>query len=236
VRPRRELPVRVHSVVEISDTVREIRLRGSALTGLRCAPGSHVVVRVPTADGAARRVYSIWRSSAVDAYAMLRIVLHSRDAPGSAWAARVQRGDPVVLEPPRSKISVDRAAAFHLFIGDETGAVPLLAMRASVRGATVAGVLECSGPGEEMPGADGAPPLPWVHRGAAPAVASKVLLGAVRGLELPTGAGVAYVAAESQTCRLVQQHLIEERGWPRSAVKVQQQWAPGRPGFGAGPI
>jgi NADPH-dependent ferric siderophore reductase len=66
-------------------------------------------------------------------------------------------------------------------------------------------------------------------------VASRVLLDAVRQLQLPSGAGTAYIAAESQTCRLVQQHLISERGWNRTAIKTQPQWAPGRPGFGAGP-
>jgi NADPH-dependent ferric siderophore reductase len=77
------------------------------------------------------------------------------------------------------------------------------------------------------------PPLPWVHRDGAPAVASRVLLRAVQALEMP-GAGAAYVAGESDTCRLVQRHLIEQRGWPRRAVHVQPQWAVGRPGFGAG--
>lgn len=43
------------------------------------------------------------------------------------------------------------------------------------------------------------------------------------------------VAGESSTCRLIARHLIEERGLARGSVKVQQQWAPGRPGFGAGP-
>jgi NADPH-dependent ferric siderophore reductase len=70
--------------------------------------------------------------------------------------------------------------------------------------------------------------------GRAPAIASRILLRATQDLQLPAGAGAAYVAGESDTCRLVQRHLVEQRGWPRRSVHVQPQWAAGRPGFGAG--
>jgi NADPH-dependent ferric siderophore reductase len=108
-------------------------------------------------------------------------------------------------------------------------------MRAALpRGVLVHGIFEAADAAEEVPGAEAVPALPWVHRGKSSAVASRVLLRAVQELELPAGAGAAYVAGESDTCRLVQRHLVEQRGWSRRAVHVQQQWAPGRPGFGAG--
>jgi hypothetical protein len=96
-------------------------------------------------------------------------------------------------------------------------------------------VFEASGPGGEVPGMPGTDPPQWVYRGTASPVGSRVLLAAVRHLSLPPGHGTAYLAGESSTCRLLARHLIEERGWPRRSVKVQQQWAPDRPGFGAGP-
>jgi NADPH-dependent ferric siderophore reductase len=61
-----------------------------------------------------------------------------------------------------------------------------------------------------------------------------VLLRAVQDLDLPAGPGAAYLAGESDTCRLIQRHLVEQRGWNRHVVRVQQQWAANRPGFGAG--
>jgi NADPH-dependent ferric siderophore reductase len=211
--------------------MRQIELTGPGLARLRCRPGAHLVVRIPDA----RRVYSIWRHDPASASLSIRIALHDAGGPGCEWAAKAAVDDRISVELPRSKITLAEEAPFHLFAGDETGAVPLLAMRAAVRGAAaVHGVLECAGPQDEAPGLDGTPPLPWVHRGRASAVASKVLLRAVQDLDLPPGAGAAYVAGESATCRLIQRHLIEQRGWPPRAVRVQQQWAPGRPGFGAG--
>lgn len=219
----------------------EIELVGPEVPRLRCRPGAHLVVRVPAADGFARRVYSLWRHDPRESALTIRVAVHDRGGPGSAWARVAAPDDRVTVEQPRSKITLDEAAAFHLFVGEETAAVPLLAMRAALHRSHRAGaappafgVFEAAGPGDEVPGVAGVPPLPWVHRGTAPATASRVLLRAVQELDLPTGAGAAYVAGESDTCRLVQRHLIEQRGWPRRAVHIQPQWTVGRPGFGAG--
>ncbi len=226
------LPARVRSVTDVTGGMRQIELAGPDLARLRYRPGAHLVVHVPDGAGVARRVYSLWRHGPSLA---IRVALHDAGGPGCTWARAVTAGDRISVEPPRSKITLDERARFHLFAGDETGAVPLLAMRAAVRGpAAVHGVFEAAGPDDEVPGADGVPPMSWVHRGKTSAVASRVLLAAVQALELPPGAGAAYVAGESATCRLVQRHLVEQRGWSPRAVHVQQQWAPGRPGFGAG--
>ncbi|GAA3262112.1 siderophore-interacting protein [Dactylosporangium siamense] len=233
---RPDLLTRIAAVRDVSATMRQIDLIGPDVPRLRCRPGAHVVVRVPAGNGEARRVYSIWRHDPASSALSLRLALHDAGGPGCDWARTAAPDDRVTLEPPRSKITLDDSAAYHLFIGDETAAVPLLAMRAALprTTATAIGVFEAPGPADEMPGPDGVPPLPWVHRGRASAVASPVLLQAVRELALPAGAGAAYVAGESDTCRLVQRLLIEQRGFARKAVRVQPHWAPGRPGFGAG--
>lgn len=227
------LPARVRSVADVSDSMRQIELAGPDFARLRDRPGAHRVVRVPTADGFTRRVYSIWDRVPGSATITIRVALHPAGGPGCVWALGVTPGDRVAVEPPRSKITLDEAAGFHLFVGDETAAVPLLSMCAAARGA-VSGVFEAAGPGDEVPGVAGVPPLPWVHRGAAPATASRVLLRAVRDLALPARGGIAYVAGESDTCRLVQRHLVEQRGWSRRSVLLQPQWVAGRPGLGAG--
>lgn len=221
--------------------MRQLELVGPDLPHLRIRPGAHLVVQVPAGAGHARRVYSIWTHDPRAAALTIRVAMHHRAGPGYAWAGSVVPGDRITVEAPRSKITLDETAAFHLFVGEETAAVPLLAMQAALhrtaRGGTARpafGVFEASGPDDEVPGVDGVTALPWVHRGASSAVASRVLLRAVQELELPAGTGAAYVAGESDTCRLVQRHLVEQRGWPRRAVRMQPQWAAGRPGFGAG--
>ncbi|WP_433293773.1 siderophore-interacting protein [Actinoplanes sp. CA-030573] len=225
-------------MTDVTPAMREIELAGPDLPRLRPRPGAHLVVHVPAGNGAARRVYSIWTHRPGSAALTIRIALHPAGGPGCDWARGVEPGDRIAVEPPRSKITVDERAPFHLFVGDETGAVPLLAMRAAARGPAF-GVFESTGAADEVPAPavaalDGVPPLPWVHRGAASPVASRVLLRAVQELELPSASGTAYVAGESDTCRLIQRHLIEQRGWPRRSVLTQPQWKTGRPGFGAG--
>jgi NADPH-dependent ferric siderophore reductase len=235
---RTELPARVRAVTDVGKHMREIELTGPDFARLRTRPGAHLVVRVPDGSGVARRVYSIWDRRPGSAAVTIRVALHDAGGPGCVWARAVTPGERVTVEPPRSKITLDGTARFHLFAGDETGAVPLLSMRAAALRSGVAGpaygVFEAAGPDDEMPGPDDVPPLPWVYRGSAPAVASRVLLRAVQDLDLPAGTGTAYVAGETETVRLIQRHLVEQRGWPRRSVLVQPQWAAGRPGFGAG--
>jgi NADPH-dependent ferric siderophore reductase len=228
------MPARVRAVTDVTGHMRQIDLAGPDFARLRVRPGAHLVVRVPAAGGYVRRVYSVWHPIAGSAVLAIRVALHPAGGPGCVWAAGVAPGDRVTVEPPRSKITLDESAAYHLFAGDETAAVPLLTMRAAVPRGPAFGVFEAAGPSGEVPGVAGVPPLPWVHRGSAPAVASRTLLRAVQGLELPPGAGAAYVAGESDTCRLVQRHLVEQRGWPRRSVHLQPHWAVNRPGFGAG--
>lgn len=224
----------VHSTADLGSSMREIVLRARSLQTMRMSPGAHVAVRLP-ADQGAKRVYSVWSHRPALGQITLRIALHRTGGPGCAWALAAQAGDQVEIGRPRSKITVNQAAPYHLFIGEETGAVPLLAMRASVaEGRPVHGVFEAADESAEVPAPNGVAPIPWVHRGAASAVSSPVLLQAVRGLDLPTEPGQAYVAGESATCRLISQHLVRERGWPIRAIRVQPQWAPGRLGFGAG--
>ncbi|GAB2585774.1 hypothetical protein Aab01nite_52460 [Paractinoplanes abujensis] len=227
---RAPLMTEVRAVCDVATHIRQVELVGPELRRLRSRPGAHLVVHTPE-----RRVYSLWRHDPGAASVTLRIALHDAGGPGCAWARGVAVGDRVVVEPPRSKITLDEAARHHLFLGDETGAVPLLAMRAALgRDAETYGVFETSTPGNEVPDFGARTPLPWVHRGTASGVASRVLLRAVQELDLPARPGTAYVAGESDTCRLLQRHLVEQRGWPRTSVLLQPQWAAGRPGFGAG--
>lgn len=178
------------------------------------------------------RTYSVWSHTPSDSSLTLRVVLHDPGGPGSAWASAVATGDRLRLGTPGNRIALDLSAPYHVFVGEETGAVPLLTMLAALPASTEAyGVLETTGPGAELSAPTGSRALPWVHRGSESAAASKVLGQAVRELELPQRHGIAYVAGESATCRAVLRHLVSERGWPRYAVKVQAQWTPGKCGL-----
>lgn len=211
----------------------EIRLRGPALGTVGAKPGAHVPVEVPVegAKAPVLRTYSVWAHDRTAASLTLRVVAHSPGGPGSHWAATADVGQRLRIGLPRNRIALEPDARYHVFVGEETGAVPLLAMLAALGPAAVAfGVLETVDAASELSIPNGAP-LEWVHRGSASAVNSPVLLRAVRRLDLPDRPGVAYVAGESATCRAVSRHLVGERGWPRYAVRTQAQWTPGHCGL-----
>ncbi|MFF1509667.1 siderophore-interacting protein [Streptomyces sp. NPDC058326] len=227
------LDVKVSEVRDVVPGMRELTLTGPALAVLRSKPGAHLPLEVPDADGVPRlRTYSVWAHNPSRATLTLRIALHRPGGPGSRWAASAVAGDRTRVGVPRNRITLESRARHHVFIGEETGAVPLLTMLAALpAGAAACGVLETTGPEGEFPPPYGPRGLPWVHRGRASAVGSRVLLEAVRRLELPPGPGIAYVAGEATTCRAVVRHLCGVRAWPRYAVRTQVHWAADRTGI-----
>ncbi|MFD5492515.1 siderophore-interacting protein [Streptomyces sp. NPDC127091] len=229
----RMVDVKVAEVRGVTPHLRELTLVGPALTVLRSKPGAHLPVEVPDEAGVPQlRTYSVWAADPSRARLTLRVALHRPGGPGSRWADSVEAGTRTRVGAPRNRISLDPKARYHVFVGEETGAVPLLTMLAALPAEAEAhGVLETTGPEEEFSAPYGARSLPWVHRGRGSAVASCLLLDAVRRLELPPQAGIAYVAGEATTCRAVVRHLCGERAWPRYAVRTQVHWATGRSGL-----
>lgn len=225
----RMVDAKVVGCVDVATGVREIRLRGPAFGVVTAKPGAHVPVEV---GAGVHRTYSVWTHDPGTASLALRIVSHSAGGPGARWAASVPVGQRVRIGLPRNRITLEPAARYHVFVGEETGAVPLLTMVAAVLSGTPSfGVFEAADAAHELSIPDGRG-LAWVHRGGASAVNSPVLLRAVRALDLPPGGGgVAYVAGESATCRAVTRHFLQERGWPRHAVRVQTHWTPGKSGL-----
>lgn len=228
----RMVDARVVECADVTPGIREIRLRGPALGMVASKPAAHLPVRIVVPDGdAVLRTYSVWHHDRATATLALRVVAHSPGGPGSRWAAGVTVGERLRIGLPRNRITLDPAAPYHLVVGEETGAVPLLAMLAALPpSAATTGVLETTDAAHELSIPDHRE-VAWVHRGRASAANSPVLLKAVRGLDLPATPGVAYVAGESGTCAAVLRHLLRERGWPRHAVKVQTHWTPGRVGL-----
>ncbi|MFB9320155.1 siderophore-interacting protein [Cryptosporangium minutisporangium] len=204
----------VVAVTPIGGSAREVTLTAPEFGAWRCTAGQSV--RLSVGNGLSLRTYSIWTHSG--ATLVLRGFSHA-DGPGSRWMAAAEPGVRVALTSPRGVFGLDPAAPWHLFIGDQTGAVPLLAMRAALPGsARVHGALVAA---DRIPplGAD----LPWCLDGR--------LLDAVRSLDLPDEPGAAYVAGEQKACLAVRQYLRDERGWPRRSVRVSAHWTPGKRGM-----
>ncbi|HET6344054.1 MAG TPA: siderophore-interacting protein [Myxococcota bacterium] len=206
----------VSEVEDVTPRMRRIRLHGESLRDLAYRPGQHVRVRVGEfglkAFRDALRTYSVWHYD-TEGQLDLCVLDHSASGPGARWARTVQVGQQVAFTKPEGRLVVQQDAPYHLFVGDETAAVPFGAMlRALPDSAKAAVVLE----------GDDRLPLPreatWVQRGS--------LIEA-----LPDTPGFAYIAGEARTCQAVRRHLVQERNWPRKAIIVKAFWAPGKRGM-----
>ncbi|GAA3557154.1 hypothetical protein GCM10022419_042270 [Nonomuraea rosea] len=227
----------------VTPSMRRIRLVTGAPIGFPYRAGQHIRVQINdplSVRGVLRpadtlRTYTIWDFDR-DARALeLRAHLYGPpgdgDGIGLRWAREAAPGDAVTFWWPQGDFFVRDEAPFHLFAGDETASVafgPML--RGLGPGAEVHGVLE-SESAEHDPPMQGPHELRRAHRRGAPAASSKTLLDAVAALDLPGNAGAAYLAGEARTCRLIRDHLVRERNWPRTSIKIKPFWAPGKRGL-----
>ena len=210
----------------VSDAMHEVTLTAPEFARWRTKPGQNVRLALGRFQIDGLRAYSIWTHDPERAEIVVRGLDHA-DGPGSRWMATVEPGATVLLTGVRGVFGLDPAAPWHLFVGDESGAVPLLAMRAALPAdAVVHGVLEASSAAGRVPPLGG--DLPWEYRDGAPAAG---LADRVRGLTLPAEPGVAYLAGERDTCLEIRRYLREELGWPRRSVRLSAHWTPGKRGL-----
>ncbi|WP_020672324.1 siderophore-interacting protein [Amycolatopsis nigrescens] len=222
----------------VSATMRRIRIVADAPVTLPYTAGQHLRIQLSdplSLHGILRpaetlRSYSIWAYTPRERAMELRAHLYDGDGIGLNWARTVAPGDPVTFWGPQGDF-VTGSAPYHLFAGDET-AVPAFApmIEALGPGERVFGALESDSPEADlaMPGGH---ELSRVHRHGPVSVPSPKLLAAVEKLDLPGEAGAAYLAGEARTCQRIRDHLVRDRGWPRTAVKIKPFWTPGKRGL-----
>lgn len=232
------LNARVSEIEAITPRMRRIRTTGEALQGLAHVPGQQVRVhtgdlmsaRTWTRPGDLLRTYSIWHLDPVAGDVDLCVLDHG-DGPGARWARELTVGQEVRFGRPEGSFTLRPDAAHHVFIGDETASVALGAMLGALPPtANASGAIETASADDRLP-LPRADDLTWTLRGDASAAGSTVLLDAVRALDLPPEPGIAYVAGEAHTIRLVREHLTNDRGWPRRSVVTKPFWTPGKKGM-----
>lgn len=162
-------------------------------------------------------------------------VLHGDNGPASRWAANAGPGDRVTVLGPAIEDNggVDFRppddAEWALIVADET-ALPAAAgilewlpatMRARVW-------IEVPHPQDQQHIATAADAeVTWLFRGDATHHGGGRLLDAVRAAEMPTGRPYAWIAGEATTVRSLRRHLVNERGYDRSAVSFTGYWREG---------
>ncbi|WP_246258531.1 siderophore-interacting protein [Amycolatopsis anabasis] len=222
----------------VTPVMRRIRLVADEPITFPYTPGQHVRIQLNdplSVYGILRpsetlRTYTIWDFDPGQRAIELRVHRYDGDGIGRKWAEAVRPGEPVTFWWPQGDFFT-RDAPYHLFVGEETASAAFGPMLRALDGsARVYGVLESESAEHDLP-MPGPHRLRRVYRAGAPAASSRKLLAAVADLDLPGEPGAAYLAGEARTCQLVRDHLVAERGWPRTSIKVKPFWTPGKRGL-----
>ena len=175
------------------------------------------------------RDYTPRRYDAARNELIIDFALHDA-GPATDWAAKARPGQKLGVGGPRGSFVVPDDFDWYLFVGDET-ALPAIGrrleeLRAGAKAIVVAAI---AGPEEEQRFESRADvETIWVRRPLSQAENPAPLLDAVRKLDLPkAGDGYCWAAAESQTAKLLRQHLVGECGFDKAWVKAAGYWKRG---------
>jgi NADPH-dependent ferric siderophore reductase len=217
----------------IGPGMHRIVVTAPGLHDLRYTAGQDLMLRVPRPDGSVtNRRYTIRRFDATCGQVTIDVSLHGA-GPGTDWIRHATVGDRIDAIGPRGKITPRPDAAWHLFVGDETGMPGALAMIDALPAtSTILAVIEIDTPAGEQEHNRALHPdlqLSWVHRleRSVPGDAEP-LHAAVSQLDLPDGPGHAYLAAESGVVRDIQA-LLGERGLQPAQISGKAYWRRGLP-------
>ena len=217
----------------LTPSLHRVILTAPGIGGLRYAPGQDLMLRIPLGgDKIVNRRYTIRRFDPDAETVTIDVSLHGA-GPGTDWIRAARGGDRIDAIGPRGKITIDAAADWHLFVVDETGLPGALAMiEALPSGSVATAIVEIDSPADEQEPADGGPvqvDLRWLHRNDTSVPGDSVrILDAVASVDLPTGAGRAYLAAEARVVREVSRKLVE-KGLAPDQVSSKAYWRRGLP-------
>jgi NADPH-dependent ferric siderophore reductase len=224
------LDLEVVATLDLTPTMRRIRLTTPDLAAFSYLPGQDLMLTVPAGEASFRRRYTI-RSFDPSAPSLdLDFVLHG-DGPAATWAASVQPGSQIGAIGPRGKVTVDPEADWHLFAGDDSALPASLAMAESLSdpGRALV-VLEVDGVEDEQPARTpdgGAGTVQWLHRAGADPASSTQLVTALQNLALPAGSGHAYLAGELGVVNAMRAALLK-RGLEPGQISAKPYWRVGR--------
>lgn len=220
----RPLAMTLSDRVMITPLVLRIALTGDDLRGFECAPGQDLMLAVPDGDGTINRRYTVRYADGDAARVELDVVVHD-DGPGAQWAIDAPVGSAITALGPRGKIVPVADVAWHLFANDESGWPATATMVEALEPGEVAIVLaETAGPEEHQPLESPAEVrVVWCDRGDRDPGDPGPLTDALRALELPSGPGHAYLAAEAAVVRGLRQ-LLTARGLAHDDVSLKAYW------------
>ncbi len=179
----------------------------------------------PKEQQPARRRYTV-RAWDPEAHRLtIDFVVHGDEGVAGPWAAKAAPGDVLVFSGPSGGYRPDPAAAWHLFVGDES-ALPAIAASLEDLPADAKAVVRvvCDGPEHETE-LDGPAEtdVAWLHRSGTPDDGD-LLVDAVRALDFSAGRPFGFVHGEADEIRAVRHHLLHERGLTRRDLSCSPYW------------
>lgn len=190
---------------------------------------------IPEAERPWMRSYTIRnhdpRAGTID----VDFVLHDGDdaGPATRWARSAGPGDVLGMFGPSADfarpvpLAASIAAADWLLLAGDESALPAIGtlVEALPPGHRAVAFVEVRDAAEEQPlHTRGELTVHWLHRGAAPAGRTDLLVRAVRAARLPEGRMFAWLAGEAGAVRALRRHLVDERGVPKRAIDFSGYW------------
>lgn len=172
-----------------------------------------------------QRTYTVRSSDSAAGTITVDFVTHSSGLAGP-WAESARPGDLVQLVGPGGAYTPDPDAAWHLMAGDEA-AIPAIAVALGRIPAGIPAIvlLEVENESErQVIDSPGDLRLTWIHRDGAGHTEETRILDAITSLELPAGAGQAFIHGEATMVRDVRKHLVKERGLPVESLSATGYW------------
>ncbi|SEF56333.1 NADPH-dependent ferric siderophore reductase, contains FAD-binding and SIP domains [Saccharopolyspora kobensis] len=175
------------------------------------------------------RTFTALFPDVADGTMAIDFVLHGDEGVAGRWAAKAAPGDRLMVNGPGGAYRPDRAADWHLLVGDETALPAITAALADLEPDAVvrAIVLVDSAAHEPKLDIPARGELTFLHRDEVGA--DGVLEAAVRELDWLPGRVHAFVHGEAhEVMRRIRPYLFRERGLARDQVSISGYWRRGR--------
>lgn len=208
-----------------------LRLEGGDLAGFTSgAPDDHIKVFTAAADGREeRRDYTPRRYDAAKNELLIDFALHEA-GPVTDWARNAKPGDTIEIGGPRGSIVVPDDFDWWLLIGDET-ALPAIGRRIEEAspGRKIISIVSVTDVSEEqLFDTMAVHRAIWVHRPLEQADDPSHLVRALDVLDLPSGDGFVWIAAEANVARALRSRITDEMGHPAQWLKASGYWVKGQ--------
>ncbi len=223
--PISPLRLRVQAVEDLAPDLRQITVASEDLIGFHWLPGQDLELHFPLDGRTVSRRYSIRRADPGAGTLDLWFVLHG-DGPAARWASGAAAGEELpAARGPRGKITVDPAADWHLFIGDESFLGASFAMLESLAGGGEAVAVYELGSEQARPPLAAEPPgkFHWLLPPGGDGADGRPALDSALALAPDRGTGRIYIAGEVRWALRLRDELLA-RGRPKATITAKGYW------------